>query len=225
MTCYRKASGLDGSRRAAKSQHTREQILDATLRCLVSEGYAHSTIDTIASRAGVSRGAMTHHFPSRADLFREFGPYLVDVRIAEYEEVVRRISARVNGLPTPANMRETVNLLHHRYFNRPSLLALEELLLGARTDVALRDIAGMAQRELDRREMAVRTACLPVWKGLDASSELLRDMMTNVLTSLAITPAHLMSSERHEHLCDLMAAVSMDEFSRAYAGLKPAGPA
>ena len=29
MTCYRKASGLDGSRRAAKSQHTREQILDA----------------------------------------------------------------------------------------------------------------------------------------------------------------------------------------------------
>ena len=101
MTCYRKASGLDVCRRAAKSQHTREQILDATLRCLVSEGYAHSTIDTIASRAGVSRGAMTHHFPSRADLFREFGPYLVDLRIAEYEEVVRRISARMNGLPTP----------------------------------------------------------------------------------------------------------------------------
>ncbi len=87
-------------------------------------------------------------------------------------------------------MRETVNLLHHRYFNRPSLLALEELLLGARTDAALRDIASAAQRALDNREMAVRSTYLPVWKGLEASSELLRDLMNNVLTSLAITPAH-----------------------------------
>lgn len=54
---------------AQKSIMTREAIFDAAIECLIDLGYGGTTTALIAEHAGVSRGAMLHHFPSRAEVF------------------------------------------------------------------------------------------------------------------------------------------------------------
>ena len=47
---------------AERSASTRQALLDATIACLVEDGYANTTTSRVAERAGVSRGAHLHHF-------------------------------------------------------------------------------------------------------------------------------------------------------------------
>ena len=51
-----------------KSEQTRENILASAIDCFYELGYSSTTTDNIAKKAGVSRGAMLHHFPTRFDL-------------------------------------------------------------------------------------------------------------------------------------------------------------
>src|SRR3954462_3464182 len=53
---------------AQRSAATREALLDATIGCLVDDGYANTTTSRVAERAGVSRGAHLHHFQTRSAL-------------------------------------------------------------------------------------------------------------------------------------------------------------
>ena len=47
---------------------TRRRILDATVRCLQEHGYAGTTTVRVVEMAGVTRGALAHHFASKADM-------------------------------------------------------------------------------------------------------------------------------------------------------------
>ena len=51
---------------AERSAATREALLDATIDCLVEEGYASITTSRVSERAGLSRGAHLHHFHERS---------------------------------------------------------------------------------------------------------------------------------------------------------------
>ena len=63
-------SGEDISWQAQKSAMTRDRILDAAINCFVELGYTNVTTAKVASSAGVSRGAMLHHFPSKTELIQ-----------------------------------------------------------------------------------------------------------------------------------------------------------
>ena len=53
---------------AERTQDMRRRILDAAVDLLASKGYAGFRTADVAAAAGVSRGAQTHHFPSKNDL-------------------------------------------------------------------------------------------------------------------------------------------------------------
>ena len=53
---------------AERSATTRARILKAAVNCLYRNGYGATTTVSVAASAKVSRGAMLHHFPSKADL-------------------------------------------------------------------------------------------------------------------------------------------------------------
>src|ERR1700682_1902920 len=55
---------------AERSATTRDALLDATIACLVEDGYANTTTSRVAERAGVSRGAHLHHFQTRRESAR-----------------------------------------------------------------------------------------------------------------------------------------------------------
>ncbi|MFF2768616.1 TetR family transcriptional regulator, partial [Streptomyces bacillaris] len=48
-----------------RSRATRQRLLEAAVACLAEHGWAGSTVSVVAERAGVSRGAAQHHFPTR----------------------------------------------------------------------------------------------------------------------------------------------------------------
>ena len=66
---------------AERSEDTRGRILDAAVRLLGERGYAGLRTADVAAAAGVSKGAQTHHFPSKDALV-----------VAVVEHVFRRAS-------------------------------------------------------------------------------------------------------------------------------------
>ncbi|MEU4349098.1 TetR/AcrR family transcriptional regulator [Streptomyces sp. NPDC023838] len=63
-----------------RSRLTRQRLLEAAVACLAEHGWAGSTVSVVAERAGVSRGAAQHHFPTREDLFTAAVEYVAEER-------------------------------------------------------------------------------------------------------------------------------------------------
>lgn len=63
-----------------RSRATRQRLLAAAVACLAEHGWAGSTVLVVAERAGVSRGAAQHHFPTREDLFTAAVEYVAEER-------------------------------------------------------------------------------------------------------------------------------------------------
>src|SRR5512145_1840697 len=53
----------------ARSEETRQHILEAALRRFANHGYNAASVDEICTDAGVSKGAFYHHFPSKQAVF------------------------------------------------------------------------------------------------------------------------------------------------------------
>ncbi len=52
-----------------KARARRKQILDALRRCLDREAYSYISLQTVADEAGVSKGGLRYHFPTKEALF------------------------------------------------------------------------------------------------------------------------------------------------------------
>jgi AcrR family transcriptional regulator len=57
-------------RTAAEAEETRRAVLQAAREAFVERGYAAASTTAIARQAGVTRGALYHHFPDKSALFR-----------------------------------------------------------------------------------------------------------------------------------------------------------
>lgn len=114
-------------RRAA----TQAALLEATVDCLVDYGYVNTTTTKIAQRAGVSRGAQVHHFPTKASLVAEAVRYLADRR-------TEQLAARLPSLRTgDEGIADMLDLLWEAHSGKVFDATLE-LWVAARTDDELR---------------------------------------------------------------------------------------
>ncbi|MGH3862367.1 TetR/AcrR family transcriptional regulator [Actinokineospora sp.] len=69
-----------------RSRATRQRLLAAAIDCLAELGWTGSTVSTVAERAGVSRGAAQHHFPTREDLVTAAIEYVAEERLAHLRQ-------------------------------------------------------------------------------------------------------------------------------------------
>ncbi len=81
-----------GRTNAQSTQQTRLALLDATVACLAELGYAGTATPEIARRAGVSRGALVHHFPTKADLVAATATHLFARGTEEFRERFETLS-------------------------------------------------------------------------------------------------------------------------------------
>ncbi|AJE84669.1 MULTISPECIES: TetR/AcrR family transcriptional regulator [Streptomyces] len=72
--------GVVTSPKQDRSRVTRQRLLEAAVSCLAERGWSGSTVSVVAERAGVSRGAAQHHFPTREDLFTAAVEYVAEER-------------------------------------------------------------------------------------------------------------------------------------------------
>lgn len=69
---YRGAVTIDASsRRYAKGDAKRREILSAALRVISERGYRHSSLQEIADAVGLSKAGVLHYFDSREELFAQ----------------------------------------------------------------------------------------------------------------------------------------------------------
>ncbi|HEY0342526.1 MAG TPA: TetR/AcrR family transcriptional regulator [Steroidobacteraceae bacterium] len=71
---------------------TREKILDATLASLQKHGHAGTSISTIVKLARVSRGALLHHFDTKAELVAASMVRLYQLRLAHFQQSVAGVA-------------------------------------------------------------------------------------------------------------------------------------
>ena len=133
VTQQARISRTQGERTAA----TRVKLLDATLDSLVELGYARTTTQGIAARAGLSRGAMLHHFPTKESLVVTAVEHLAFKREDE-------IRADLGGNHDVSRALELLADI----FAGPLFFAAMELWVAARTDPALRSALLPLEREI-----------------------------------------------------------------------------
>ncbi|MEU4343313.1 TetR family transcriptional regulator [Nocardia sp. NPDC023852] len=134
-------------KREEQKRATRVHILDAAAGLLVDRGYSALSTLAVQRAAGVTRGALLHHFPTFAALVSELVAHLV----ARNEAAVHEVAAQLDNSSNPV-MRALTAL--HESMTRPAAQAEFELWAAARTDpalaVALRDAERRAGRDLHR---------------------------------------------------------------------------
>ena len=113
---------------AERRAETRAALLDATIESLITYGYGGSTTGRIAELAGVSRGAQTPYFRSRAELVTAAIQHLADLRFQAFHE---RIAGR------KITVEEGLDAIWEEY-KGPLFEAVLELWVASRTDPDLR---------------------------------------------------------------------------------------
>jgi len=111
---------------------TRAAVLEATIELLVERGYAGTSTRLAAEKAGVSLGALQHHFRTKAELTVEAMRFVTDRLAGEF----------VSAIPRDGDELERVSLALDRLFvvfRGPTFAAAMELHLAARTDETLRE--------------------------------------------------------------------------------------
>jgi AcrR family transcriptional regulator len=168
-------------RQVDRSATMRLQLMEATVASLIEVGYARTTTVEICRRAGVTRGALLHHFESLADLFDATLAHIYDAFLSgsEAEESPPVDGARlVEGL--------------WRHFSRPEYKAVIELWLAARNDPELgailqptiariRDLASPQHNSELRRRLGQSDDAVALYR-------LLLEAMIGMALGRAVTP-------------------------------------
>jgi AcrR family transcriptional regulator len=128
-----------------KSERTRTSILDAAIECFYELGYLSTTTENIARKAGVSRGAMLHHFPTRADLIKAAVEHLSSKRLETYTQE----EAQIQDGAEHTRVAEGIDA-YWRQLNTHAFVVSHELRVAARTDRELAAVLNPALREYDR---------------------------------------------------------------------------
>ncbi|WP_415949610.1 TetR/AcrR family transcriptional regulator [Streptomyces sp. KLOTTS4A1] len=127
------SSTANGGRRTQEERRsrTRSRLLDATVDCLAELGWAGTSTTEVARRAGVSRGAQQHHFPTKTELVDAAVEHLLERQRQAYEAAFAQLP------PERHNVEGALDLLWD-VFRSPPARALLELAVASRTDAELR---------------------------------------------------------------------------------------
>jgi AcrR family transcriptional regulator len=154
----------DGPRsRSTRTADSRALILDAAVACLVESGYAGASTLAVQARAGVSRGRLLHHFPSRAELLVAAAGHLSSTSLAEVQE--RAAAVMADEPAGPERIDRAIDLMWAT-FQEPPFWAAMELWTAARTDPQLRAALRVEERRL---RAAIRRVADGIW-GLEIAS-------------------------------------------------------
>jgi AcrR family transcriptional regulator len=128
---------------AERTAATRAALLDATFDSMVELGYGATTTTEVAHRAGVSLGALLHHFPTKAELLSASVSHTFDRRLEEFRKGVADLE------PGADRLGSSLDLLWSM-FSGPTFKVCVEMWVAARSDPALAE----AIVAVDRRFMA-----------------------------------------------------------------------
>jgi AcrR family transcriptional regulator len=203
------SAAVEGNAAAtARGSATRQALLDSTIALIAETGFAATSTQAVLDHAGISRGSLLHHFPTR---------HLLMVAAAE-AAMARKVAAvedALSGMADPVEALRSFPAVQWRTQNDVPARALAEILLASRWDADLRDglratVVGWNRRIRDRvHEVAARvglrnadelatefSVLIAAMQGLAATSAFLEDEGTVARTLDALTARYDACLER-----------------------------
>jgi AcrR family transcriptional regulator len=129
---------------ADRSAATRARVIAAARDVLCAQGYSGATMHAIKDAAGMSLGAIQHHFPTKAKLMAAVAQEFSAYRIQAYADAIRRGA-------TPRQSMENLIDANFQMVSRPEMAAVLEIHLARRNDPDLDREVGPSTRRFDRR--------------------------------------------------------------------------
>jgi AcrR family transcriptional regulator len=130
-----------------RRDETRRALLDAAVESLIEVGFARTTTLEVQRRANASRGALLHHFPSKAELLVAAVDHLAEMRARELKMLAK-------DLPEGRARTDAVLELLWQCFSGTFFQVAMELRTAARTDSELRPVLVHAEKALRDRILA-----------------------------------------------------------------------
>lgn len=188
-----------------RSRVTRQRLLESAVHCLAEYGWSAATVSVIADDAGISRGALQHHFPTREELV-----------VAALEYMFQERTARVERLTAPtgdgAERVHTVVVTLIDMFNGDLFRAALQAWTAAAADEQVREVIAPLERRFARSVHALAVQHL----GVDDEDPHVRTLIQATLDlARGLALADLLSddSKRRERIVDTWATMLAQELS------------
>jgi AcrR family transcriptional regulator len=123
---------------------TRAKVIGASIDCLSQRGFAESTTSVIAEAAGISRGAMVHHFPSKDDLLIAVVEHVLDDSLSSY-------GAQLMAIADPRERLLATPELAWKGILSPGYMAWLEIWIGTRGNAPLTEKFRATYDRVNRR--------------------------------------------------------------------------
>ena len=189
-----------------RTRAMRHRLLEATLRCLVERGWSGTSTTLVSERAGVSRGAQLHHFPTKADLVVAAVEHIATLRREELEE-------DAEGLPRGKHRTPEVLELLGEHFTADVFAAALELWVAARTDPALLAAVEPLERQTGRETHRLTVEMLDVDESQPGARELVQATL-DLIRGLGLANTISDDSGRRKQVLDRWADLLDDELPR-----------
>jgi AcrR family transcriptional regulator len=192
-----------------RTRAMRRRLLEATLRCLVEHGWSGTSTTLVSERAGVSRGAQLHHFPTKADLV---------VAAVEHIATLRRDELAEAAAALPRGKRRTREVLEllGEHFTADVFAAALELWVAARTDPALLAAVEPLERQTGRETHRLTVEMLDVDESQPGARELVQATL-DLIRGLGLANTISDDRVRRTQILDRWADVLDDELPRRAA--------
>ena len=182
---------------AQKSAATRNLIIEAAIRGFIELGYASTTTTRIAEMAGLSRGAMLHHFPSKIDIVRSAVGHLHAKRLKAFRNSIASI-------PADADRVRLGLRACWKHVNHPMFVAFFELSVAARTDPELEAILSPAQTAFDEAWYQTALELFSESQTDRKAFELALELTRYVMEGMAVNFMTHERTKRHEQVLDYL---------------------
>ncbi len=190
---------------AERTAAMRRRLLEATVECLVELGWSGTSTTVVSQRAGVSRGAQLHHFPTKQALVVAAVEHLTERR---RDDLTRDLA----DLPAEGRTRAVLEVLAAQFVS-PVFFAALELWVAARTDAELREAVGPLERRIGRETHAHAVALLGIDETRGSNRELVQATL-DLLRGLGLAASLSDDTRRRRAVLDAWALTLDDELER-----------
>ncbi|KHL10676.1 AcrR family transcriptional regulator [Mumia flava] len=184
-----------------RTRAMRLRLMEATVSCLVELGWAGTSTTVVSQRAGVSRGAQLHHFPSKQDLVVAAVEHLTERRRDD-------LSAAVAELPEQGRTRAVLDVLAAQFVS-PVFFAALELWVAARTDEDLHAAVAPLERRVGRETHAYAVDLLRIDESRGSNRRLVQATL-DLMRGLGLAASLSDDTARRTAILDTW-AITLDE--------------
>ena len=188
-----------------RTRAMRLRLLDATVECLVERGWSGTSTTLVSQRAGVSRGAQLHHFPSKTALVLAAVEHLSEVRGATLRDAA-------DALPGGRRRTRAVLAMLADHFTSPVFAAALELWVAARTDPELREAVAPLEQRIGRETHRHTVELLGVDEAQPGMRELVQATL-DLVRGLGLATTISDDTARRDRILDEWARVLDDRIN------------